>query len=99
MRLLSLLLTSPGAEENTGGRATAVGIGESTVSHHLAQLHRRPGRVRTARLAHLPSRPADALAVLCVVPDPGCCRRRRLRGVISIAPASGGFDDRNVAVY
>lgn len=75
VRLLSLLLTSPGSEENSGDLATAVGIGESTVSHHLAQL-RTAGLVeserRGLRTFHRARR--DALAALCVVLDPNCCR-------------------------
>ncbi|MGW5569931.1 Rv2640c family ArsR-like transcriptional regulator [Nocardia thailandica] len=75
VRLLSLLLTSPAEEENSGDLAAAVGVGESTVSHHLSQL-RTAGLVASERRGmntfHRARR--DALAALCVVLDPNCCR-------------------------
>lgn len=75
VRLLSLLLTSPAAEENSGDLAASVGIGESTVSHHLTQL-RTAGLVTSERRGmhtfHRARR--DALSALCVVLDPNCCR-------------------------
>ncbi len=74
VRLMSLLLTSPLGEENSGDLATAVGLSESTVSHHLAQL-RTAGLVESERRGmntfHRARR--DALSALCVVLDPNCC--------------------------
>ncbi|MEU1960488.1 Rv2640c family ArsR-like transcriptional regulator [Nocardia sp. NPDC019255] len=75
VKLLSLLLTSAAGEENSGDLATAVGLSESTVSHHLGQL-RKAGLVESERRGmntfHRARR--DALAALCVVLDPNCCR-------------------------
>ncbi|MET9287018.1 Rv2640c family ArsR-like transcriptional regulator [Nocardia beijingensis] len=75
VKLLSLLLTSAAGEENGGDLATAVGLSESTVSHHLGQL-RKAGLVESERRGmntfHRARR--DALAALCVVLDPNCCR-------------------------
>ncbi|WP_433762115.1 Rv2640c family ArsR-like transcriptional regulator [Nocardia sp. CA-135398] len=74
IRLMSLLLTSPHGAENGGDLATAVGLSESTVSHHLAQL-RTAGLVESERRGmntfHRARR--DALSALCVVLDPNCC--------------------------
>ncbi|MBF6176699.1 Rv2640c family ArsR-like transcriptional regulator [Nocardia blacklockiae] len=75
VKLLSLLLTSARGEENNGDLAAAVGLSESTVSHHLAQL-RNAGLTEAERrgmnTVHRARR--DALAALCVVLDPHCCR-------------------------
>ncbi|WP_159843613.1 Rv2640c family ArsR-like transcriptional regulator [Nocardia sp. CY41] len=75
VKLLSLLLTSTSDEENGGDLAAAVGLSESTVSHHLGQL-RKAGLVASERRGmntfHRARR--DALAALCVVLDPNCCR-------------------------
>ncbi|WP_067462400.1 Rv2640c family ArsR-like transcriptional regulator [Nocardia amamiensis] len=75
VRLLSLLLTSSDGQENGGDLAAAVGLSESTVSHHLGQL-RKAGLVESERRGmntfHRARR--DALAALCVVLDPNCCR-------------------------
>ncbi|MBF6326986.1 Rv2640c family ArsR-like transcriptional regulator [Nocardia transvalensis] len=74
VKLMSLLLTSPLGEENGGDLATAVGLSESTVSHHLGQL-RKAGLIESERRGmntfHRPRR--DALTALCVVLDPNCC--------------------------
>ena len=74
VKLMSLLLTAPTGEENSGDLATAVGLTESTVSHHLSQL-RRAGLVASDRrgvnVFHRARQ--DALAALCVVLDPNCC--------------------------
>lgn|SRR5574340_536978 len=74
VRLMSLLLTSPLGEENGGELAAAVGVSESTVSHHLGQL-RKAGLVESERRGmntfHRARR--DALAALCLVLDPHCC--------------------------
>ncbi|WP_431967392.1 Rv2640c family ArsR-like transcriptional regulator [Nocardia sp. bgisy134] len=75
VRLLSLLLTSPGGEENGGDLAAAVGVSESTASHHLTQL-RKAGLIESERrgmnTVHRARR--DSLSALCVVLDPNCCR-------------------------
>ncbi|GGK36049.1 Rv2640c family ArsR-like transcriptional regulator [Nocardia camponoti] len=74
VRLMSLLLTDPAGEQNSGDLAVAVGIGESTVSHHLTQL-RKAGLVESERRGmntfHRARR--DALSALCTVLDPNCC--------------------------
>ncbi|MBF6130669.1 Rv2640c family ArsR-like transcriptional regulator [Nocardia brasiliensis] len=74
VKLMSLLLTSPAGQENGGDLAAAVGLSESTVSHHLSQL-RKAGLVESERhgmtVAHRARR--DALAALCLVLDPNCC--------------------------
>lgn len=75
VKLLSLLLTADGAGLTTGALAAAVGLTESTVSHHLSQL-RSAGLVESVRrgmsVDHRARR--DALSALCVVLDPNCCR-------------------------
>ncbi|WP_024805710.1 Rv2640c family ArsR-like transcriptional regulator [Nocardia sp. BMG51109] len=75
VKLMSLLLTSADGEENSGDLAAAVGLAESTVSHHLSQL-RKAGLVDSERRGmhtyHRARR--DALTALCVVLDPNCCR-------------------------
>ncbi|MGO4649579.1 Rv2640c family ArsR-like transcriptional regulator [Nocardia sp. 2YAB30] len=75
VKLMSLLLASSDSGENGGDLAAAVGLSESTVSHHLTQL-RKAGLVSSERhgmsVIHRAHR--DALAALCVVLDPNCCR-------------------------
>ncbi|MGA4786974.1 Rv2640c family ArsR-like transcriptional regulator [Nocardia sp. AB354] len=75
VKLMSLLLASLDSGENGGDLATAVGLSESTVSHHLSQL-RNAGLVDSERIGmkvvHRAKR--DALAALCVVLDPNCCQ-------------------------
>jgi len=75
VKLMSLLLTSPADEENSGDLSVAVGLSESTVSHHLGQL-RKAGLVESERRGmntfHRARR--DALTALCLVLDPNCCR-------------------------
>ena len=74
VKLMSLLLSTPNGEQNSGDLATKVGLTESTVSHHLSQL-RRAGLVESDRrgmnVYHRARR--DALVALCVVLDPNCC--------------------------
>ncbi len=74
VKLMSLLLTGPATESNGGELAAAVGLSESTVSHHLSQL-RKAGLVESERrgmnVVHRARR--DALAALCLVLDPNCC--------------------------
>ncbi|WP_062993893.1 Rv2640c family ArsR-like transcriptional regulator [Nocardia anaemiae] len=75
VKLLSLLLASPVGEENTGDLAKAVGLSDPTVSHHLGQL-KKAGLIESERRGmntyHRALR--DALAALCFVLDPNCCR-------------------------
>jgi ArsR family transcriptional regulator, arsenate/arsenite/antimonite-responsive transcriptional repressor len=74
VKLMSLLLSAPTGEENSGDLAAAVGLTESTVSHHLTQL-RKAGLVESDRqgmnVYHRARR--DSLVALCVVLDPNCC--------------------------
>ena len=74
VKIMSYLFSSTRGEENSGELATALGLAESTVSHHLGQL-RRAGLVESDRRgmnvyhrAH-----GDALAALCIVLNPNCC--------------------------
>jgi ArsR family transcriptional regulator, arsenate/arsenite/antimonite-responsive transcriptional repressor len=75
VKIMSLLFSSSAGEENSGDLAAVLGLTESTVSHHVGQL-RRAGLVESDRrgmnVYHRPSR--DALAALCLVLDPNCCR-------------------------
>jgi ArsR family transcriptional regulator, arsenate/arsenite/antimonite-responsive transcriptional repressor len=74
VKLVSLLFSSSEGEECSCDLAAAVGLTESTVSHHLTQL-RRAGLVESDRrgmnVYHRPRR--DALVALCSVLDPNCC--------------------------
>jgi ArsR family transcriptional regulator len=74
VKIMSFLFSSPAGEENSGELAAALGLSESTVSHHLAQL-RRAGFVESDRrgmnMYHRPHR--DAVGALCAVLDPRCC--------------------------
>jgi ArsR family transcriptional regulator len=75
VRIMSVLFSSPAAEENSGHLSAVLGIAESTVSHHLAQLRRAGFVVSDRRGMHVFHRPApDALGALCAVLDPNCCR-------------------------
>ena len=73
VKLLSLLFTC-GEPCTTGSLAAAVGLAESTVSHHLGQL-RTAGFIASDRhgmsMHHTPRR--EALTALCKVLDPHCC--------------------------
>jgi len=75
VKMMSLLFSSPAGEENSGQLAGVLGLSESTVSHHLGQL-RRAGLVESERrgmnVYHRPH--GDAVAALCAVLDPNCCR-------------------------
>ena len=75
VKLVSLLFGSTHEEVCSSDLAAAVGLSESTVSHHLSQL-RRAGLVESERrgmnVYHRPRR--DALTALCAVLDPNCCR-------------------------
>jgi ArsR family transcriptional regulator len=74
VKLMSLLLTAADGEQNGNELANAVGLTESTVSHHLSQL-RKAGLVESDRrgmnVYHRARR--DALEALCFVLDPNCC--------------------------
>lgn len=74
VKLVSLLFSSEAGEVCSCDLAAAVGLTESTVSHHLTQL-RRAGLVESKRrgmnVYHQPRR--DALVALCSVLDPNCC--------------------------
>src|SRR5918997_4933483 len=71
VKIMSILFSSAAGEENSGDLSAALGLSESTVSHHLAQL-RRAGFVRSDRRGmNVFHRPAlDALGALCTVLDP-----------------------------
>jgi ArsR family transcriptional regulator, arsenate/arsenite/antimonite-responsive transcriptional repressor len=75
VKIMSLLFSSSSGEENSGDLAVALGLGESTVSHHLTQL-RGAGFVSSDRRGmNVFHRPApDALGALCAVLDPNCCQ-------------------------
>ena len=72
--LVSLLFSSSTGEECGSDLAAAVGLAESTVSHHLSQL-RKAGFVESERrgmnVYHRPRR--ESLVALCSVLDPNCC--------------------------
>lgn len=74
LKVMSLLFSSSAGEENSGELAAALGLTESTVSHHISQL-RKAGLVESDRrgmnVYHRPHR--DAVAALCAVLDPRCC--------------------------
>jgi ArsR family transcriptional regulator len=74
VKIMSHLFSSSAGEENSGELAAVLGLTESTVSHHLAQL-RRAGFVESDRrgmnVYHRPGR--DAVGALCAVLDPNCC--------------------------
>ena len=71
IRLVSLLLSSAAGEESGGKLSVAVGLTESTVSHHLRQL-RQAGFVESERrgmsVYHRVRR--DSIAALCTVLNP-----------------------------
>lgn len=75
VKIMSLLLSSPDGEANSGDLAAALALTESTASHHLTQL-RTAGLVISQRrgmnVYHRPHH--DALSALCVVLDPNCCQ-------------------------
>ena len=75
VKLVSLLFSSEAGEVCNCDLSAAVGLGESTTSHHLSQL-RRAGLVESERrgmnVYHRPRR--ESLTALCKVLDPNCCR-------------------------
>jgi ArsR family transcriptional regulator, arsenate/arsenite/antimonite-responsive transcriptional repressor len=74
VKLISLLFSSVDGEVCNCDLASAVGLSESTVRHHLTQL-RKAGLVESERrgmnVYHRPRQ--DALIALCSVLDPNCC--------------------------
>ena len=74
VKIMSLLFGAPSGELNSGELAAAIGVSESTASHHLTQL-RNAGLVESTRrgmsVHHRPHR--DAVAALVAVLDPNCC--------------------------
>lgn len=74
VKIMSYLFSSVSGEENSSELSTALGLTESTVSHHINQL-RRAGFVESERrgmnVYHRAHR--DAVAALCAVLDPRCC--------------------------
>ena len=75
VKLVSLLFSSDAGEVCSCDLAAAVGLSESTVSHHLSQL-RRAGLVESERQGMNVYHRArgDSLMALCAVLDPNCCR-------------------------
>lgn len=75
IKILSSLFSAAGGEQTSGDLADALGVGESTISHHIGQL-RTAGLVlsdrRGMRVFHRVK--PDALQALCVVLDPRCCQ-------------------------
>jgi ArsR family transcriptional regulator, arsenate/arsenite/antimonite-responsive transcriptional repressor len=74
VKLVSLLFSNEADEQCSCDLAAAVGLRESTVSHHLSQL-RRAGLIESERrgmnVYHRPRR--ESLIALCSVLDPNCC--------------------------
>ena len=74
VKLVSLLFTSAEGAVCSCDLASALGLTESTVSHHLSQL-RKAGLVESERrgvsVYHRPQR--HARTALCAVLDPNCC--------------------------
>lgn len=75
VKIMSVLFGAQAGAVNGGELAEAIGLTESTISHHLTQL-RRAGFVTSERRGmHVFHRPApDALGALCAVLDPNCCK-------------------------
>ena len=75
VKIMSFLFSSSAGEEISGDLAAALGLSESTVSHHLTQL-RKAGLVESDRrgmnVFHRARR--EALIAICTVLDPNCCR-------------------------
>ena len=74
VKIMSLLFGSSDDGLNSGELAAAIGVGESTISHHLNQL-RNAGLVESTRqgvnVYHRPNH--AAVAALVGVLDPDCC--------------------------
>ncbi len=75
VKIMSYLFASAPGEQNSGDLAGALGLTESTVSHHLSQL-RQAGLIESERrgmnVYHRPHH--DAVGALCAVLDPNCCK-------------------------
>ena len=75
VKLMSLLFSSPVGERISRDLATALGLSESTVSHHLTQL-RKAGMVASERrgvnMFHRVR--IEAVTALCATLDTDCCR-------------------------
>lgn len=75
VKIMSMLFSSPAGEENSSDLSAALGLTESTVSHHVAQLRRAGFVVSDRRGMNVFHRvAADALGALCTVLDPNCCK-------------------------
>ncbi|NCL78168.1 Rv2640c family ArsR-like transcriptional regulator [Rhodococcus sp. YH1] len=74
IQLMSILLTTREDDVCTCDLASAVGLTESTVSHHLGQL-RKAGMVQSTRRGMNVHHRAcnEALQALRLVLDPNCC--------------------------
>jgi ArsR family transcriptional regulator, arsenate/arsenite/antimonite-responsive transcriptional repressor len=74
VKIMSYLFSSSSGEENSGDLAAALGLTESTVSHHLTQL-RQAGLIESERrgmnVYHRVH--PQAMEALCAVLDPNCC--------------------------
>lgn len=74
VKIMSHLFSSAAGEVNSSDLAGALGLTESTVSHHIGQL-RKAGLVESERrgmsVYHRAHR--DAVVALCGVLDPDCC--------------------------
>lgn len=75
VKVMSYLFSSPAGECNSGDLAAALGLTESTMSHHLTQL-RNAGLVLSERRGMNVFHRAhpEAMQALCTVLDPNCCR-------------------------
>ena len=75
VQVMSRLLAEAEAGLCTCDLAPAVGLSEATVSHHLKQLREAGLVFGTRRGTNVYYRPqVQALAALCRVIDPSCCR-------------------------
>jgi ArsR family transcriptional regulator, arsenate/arsenite/antimonite-responsive transcriptional repressor len=74
VKIMSFLFSSAAGEEISGDLAEALGLSESTVSHHLTQL-RKAGLVESDRRGMNVFHRArgEALGAICTVLDPNCC--------------------------
>ncbi len=74
VKIVSYLFSSAAGEEKSGDLATALGLSESTVSHHLTQLRKAGFVVSDRRGMNMFHRVRpDALQALCAALDPNCC--------------------------
>ena len=75
VKIVAYLFGSPSGEEISGTLAAVLGLTESTVSHHIAQL-RKAGLVASERrgmnVFHRVR--SEALQALCTAIDPRCCQ-------------------------